>query len=178
MFAVLYTPLIFDLHRVCYWHGWLWLWHVALVLAAGSCSAVRAMYVTSSHRIYVCVCVGGRRVIARCRGSINSLMGALVGNCAGVVCAYRYKFADFSSNTTSSYLRLDEVAARVGGVSDKCAFVSHWRQGLLLCLCLCVALATRSLCCAFSALIGGRGSIYIDHSTLSYKIGGLVVRLL
>ena len=73
---------------------------------------------------------------------------------------------------------LDEVAARVGGVSDKCAFVSHWRQGLLLCLCLCVALATRSLCCAFSALIGGRGSIYIDHSTLSYKIGGLVVRLL
>jgi hypothetical protein len=33
MLAVLYAPLIFDLHGVCYWHGWLWLWHVALALA-------------------------------------------------------------------------------------------------------------------------------------------------
>jgi hypothetical protein len=52
---------------------------------------------------------------------------------------------------------LDEVAARVGGVSDKCAFVSHWRQ------------ATRPLVVVPAACCGA-GVVWYEHVTVGLWI--------
>jgi hypothetical protein len=117
--------------------------------------------------VCVCVCVEGCRVIARCRASRNSLVGALVGNGAGVLVWYvqirRFLIEYHIFVPTPVYARgliiLDEVAARVGGISDKCAFVSYWR-GLLLCLCVALAMEVplcrtgdKVFCCALAKAV-------------------------